>query len=80
LAFTQDESRIQSVDGSGIFRTWDITSSELLLEEPLFVTGTPIYIAAFSPDGSQIAYGGENGELSIEAVPDLNSPSITPTP
>jgi WD40 repeat protein len=75
LAFTQDESQVQSVDGSGIFRTWDIASSELLLEAPLPVTGTPIYAAAFSPDGSQIAYGGEDGELSIEIVPSLGTAS-----
>ena len=29
----------------------------------------PVYAAAFSPDGTQIAYGGESGALRIEPVP-----------
>ncbi len=69
LAFTPDGQQIQALDGSGVFRVWDVASSELLTEEQLPVTGTPIYAAAFSPDETAIAYGGEDGELSITAVP-----------
>lgn len=69
LAFTPDGQQIQALDGSGMFRVWDVTSAELLIEEQLPVTGTPIYAAAFSPDETSIAYGGEDGELNITAVP-----------
>ena len=69
MAFTPDGQHIQALDGSGMFRVWDVTSSELLTEEQLPVTGTPIYAAAFSPDETSIAYGGEDGELSITQVP-----------
>ncbi len=51
LAFTPDSQQIQALDGSGVFRVWDVTSAELLMEEQLPVTGTPIYAATFSPDG-----------------------------
>jgi hypothetical protein len=69
LAFTPDGRRIQALDGSGMFRGWDVASAELLTEEQLPVTGTPIFATAFSPNETAIAYGGEDGELSITQVP-----------
>jgi WD40 repeat protein len=68
LAFTPDGQQIQALDGSGVFRVWDVMSAELLIEEQLPVTGTPIYAAAFSPDETAIAYGGEDGELNVASV------------
>lgn len=65
LAFTPDGKKVQALDGSGVFRVWDVATSELLMEEPLPVTGLPIYAAEFSPDGTRLAYGGEDGMLEI---------------
>ncbi len=78
LAFTPDGQQIQALDGSGMFRVWDVASSELLKEEQLPVTGTPIYAATFSPDGTYIAYGGEDGELNVASAPSVDV-SLAPT-
>lgn len=69
LAFTAGGEQIQAIDGSGVFQAWDVTTSDLLGQEQLPMATPPVYAAAFSPDGTQIAYGGESGALRIEPVP-----------
>jgi WD40 repeat protein len=66
LAFDQDDTQVLSVGCDGTFTRWDILTGNIL--ETSQLPNTPIYGAAFSPDGTRLAYGDADGVLHIIAV------------
>ena len=75
LAFDQDDTQVLSVGGDGTFTRWDILTGSTL--EVSQLPNAPIYGAAFSPDGTQLAYGDADGVLHIIAVvSSIRLPSI----
>ena len=54
--FSPDGSQIGSIAADGTLRTWDVETGAITSTEQL--AGPPLYAAAWSPDGTRIAYGG----------------------
>jgi WD40 repeat protein len=67
IHFGASGTELFSITGYGNFTRWDVTTGQVL--ESLQLSGTPIYKAAFSPDGTQIAYGLESGGVEIIDTP-----------
>jgi WD40 repeat protein len=65
VSFSPDGQTLQSISGYGTIRQWDITTGELLntldLDQP-----TPA--AAFSPNGTQIAYASDTNSVEVIEV------------
>jgi len=68
LQFDATGTEVYSVAGDGAFIRWNADSGEVLATAHLTA---PIYKAAFSPDGTRLAYGGESGGLEIVPVHQL---------
>jgi WD40 repeat protein len=72
LAWSPDSTRLAGVD-SGRLHIWNATTGELL--ETDFVGGT-LRAVAWSPDSSQIAYGGNAATNTVQIIPAPNIPPI----
>ena len=59
LHFSTNGRYLISITSDGTLRTWDVGTGAIVSTEQL--PGAPIYAAAWSPDGSKLAYGGEDG-------------------
>ncbi len=63
LHFSSDGSQLASVTADGTFRTWDANTGQILDTTQLPIT--PIFAAAWSPDGIKLAYGGLEGVVIL---------------
>ncbi|MBZ0308421.1 MAG: WD40 repeat domain-containing protein, partial [Anaerolineae bacterium] len=66
--FDSTGTYLTSFSTDGVIRMWDITTEQLLVDDML-PTSSPLYAFALSPDGTQIAYGGEEGKLWMTSAP-----------
>jgi WD40 repeat protein len=66
--FDSTGTHLTSFSTDGVVRMWDITTEQLLVDDVL-PTSSPLYAFALSPDGTQVAYGGEEGILQLTPVP-----------
>jgi WD40 repeat protein len=73
LQFSQGGAELDSVGGDGTFTRWNVDTGAVIAA--LHLPGVPLYSAEFSPDGTQLAYGGEGGTLEIIHMP---PPPATP--
>lgn len=71
VAFNPTEIVFHSVTRDGTLRTWDSVTLSLL--DSVVLPGAPINRAAFSPDGSQLAYSGQNGSLEVIPLPSIEN-------
>jgi WD40 repeat protein len=67
LHFSADGNQLSSITSDGTLRTWEVETGAIISTEQL--AGTPLYAAAWSPDGTRIAYGGADGTLEIIDTP-----------
>jgi WD40 repeat protein len=75
IAWNLSENLLASSSEDGTSRIWNVTSGQ----QVQLVQGTgAIYSVSWSPDGSEIAYGGESGTVQIAAA--AGGPTPTPTP
>ena len=74
LHFSSDGSQLSSIAADGTFRTWDTSSGTILQTEQLDTA--PIFAAAWSPDGTALAYGGSEGVVILVLEP-ANQPSTS---
>jgi WD40 repeat protein len=65
LAFNSNGSRLSSISTDGTVRTWDTNTWGVV--ENTQVSG-PVYAAAFSPDGSMLAYGDADGNTNVTST------------
>lgn len=78
LAFSHDGRRLASGGYDGRARVWDATSGKMLLEVNARTLGPPapaetdsaVTAAAFSPDDSQFALGGSDGQILLVSASD----------
>lgn len=80
LIFNSNGNRLTSLSTDGMLKVWDTNTGASLKE--MQISTTPILAAAFSPDGSKLAYGGESGIPQFASAP-IYSPStssIVPLP
>ncbi|MBZ0308422.1 MAG: WD40 repeat domain-containing protein [Anaerolineae bacterium] len=61
--FSPDGNSVSSISADGTFRTWNTSTGTTL--ETVQLLNFPVYAASLSPDGTQIAYGGEEGILQL---------------
>lgn len=77
LRFSQGGAELDSVGSNGTFTRWIVATGAVIAA--LHLPGPPFYAAAFSPDGTQLAYGGESGTLAIILTPPSPAaPTLTP--
>ena len=62
-----DQQILSSVNGSGIIRSWDLSTGELLCQQSLEIANDlPLLDAAFNPQTHQLAYdSGEGYEITL---------------
>ena len=72
LSFSPDGSQLTSVATDGTFRNWDVTTGQLL--DSVQLSAAPIFAAAWSPDGTKLAYGGPEGVV-IQVEPASRQPT-----
>jgi WD40 repeat protein len=72
IAFSPDGDKVSSVAADGTLRTWDANSGQLLNDQQMGA----ISIAAFSPDGAELAYIVPSSD-EVQIIP---APLVTPTP
>jgi WD40 repeat protein/serine/threonine protein kinase len=63
LFWPRDPSLLLTVDGAGHVKGWDAVSGEARQLSMGRLTG--VYAAAFTPDGTTLATGGENGMVTL---------------
>ncbi len=71
LRFSPDGTRLAAASDDGAVRVWDAASGQLL---QTFQEQTPVYALDWSPDGTQIAYGGVGGTVEIVPAPGSSPP------
>jgi WD40 repeat protein len=71
VVWSPDGQHLVSSGSDGTIRVWDLESGQNI--ETIEV-GSEVFAVDFSPDGTQIAYGGEGGMLEI-----VSAPGSTPT-
>ncbi len=64
-----DNTELTTIAADGTVRIWNVSTGTLLSESQ--ITG-PVFAAEFSPDGSQLAFGGEGTTIQIIPAPQLN--------
>lgn len=69
LAFSPNDRLLTSISADGTLRTWDTATGTII--ETTQLDG-PIYAAEWSPDSSQIAYGGSSGTVIIIPAPTID--------
>lgn len=74
IHFSENGREITSVSGDGTLHTWNTATGYLI--HSVHLNPFPIFAAAFSPDGTQLAYGGASGNLKIVPIP-LRLPTKT---
>ncbi|HEX3050705.1 MAG TPA: hypothetical protein VHP83_08625 [Aggregatilineaceae bacterium] len=63
VQFSADGTQLTSVCKDGTLRIWNVTTGEMV--EDIRLEYSPIYAAAFSPDGKYLAYGGIGSEIHV---------------
>jgi WD40 repeat protein len=69
VAFCPNGQRVASFSADGTLRTWNATTGDLISTGNV---GRSITVAAWSPDGSLLAYSGLDGVVSIDETPSLS--------
>jgi WD40 repeat protein len=70
LSFDANGGELLSVAGTGVFTRWDVTTGQALQVSQL--PDALIWAAKFSPDGTQLAYGSQNGALELMEITPTN--------
>ncbi|MBL8155493.1 MAG: WD40 repeat domain-containing protein [Anaerolineae bacterium] len=76
VRFSPDGSLIARIGNDGNIRIYSTAGSLL----KAISTAEPLYAAAWSPDGSRLAYGGDTDGITIVSVDALPAPTATPLP
>lgn len=66
LTFNETATQLTSISVGGTLRTWNTDNGVIQNSQQL--DGSPLYAAAFSPDGTKLAYAGSSGAMSIAPV------------
>ncbi len=74
IVWSMDSSTVASASYDGSVRVWDVNTGDQL---ELFTNAEPIYAIDWSPDGSQLAFGGSGTGDTITVV---TVASVVPTP
>ncbi|MBK8136036.1 MAG: hypothetical protein IPK52_09365 [Chloroflexi bacterium] len=77
MAYSPDGTRLASASEDGTVKVWNAQTGALI--ETLTYPG-PVYALDWSPDGSQIAYGGADSSGNPPEVMIVDAPEIEPTP
>lgn len=80
VSWNPDSTRLASASSDGSVRVWDISTGQLL---STISYSERVYAVAWSPDGTQLVYGGDsiNGqEAQINIIPAPQLPTPTPVP
>jgi len=71
VVFSPNGSDLFSVSANGTLRGWDVTSGQVIVNTQI---SAPSYAAAWSPDGTKLAYGGTGTTVQVIPAP---SPLLT---
>ena len=75
VGFSADASRLVTAGQDGRLRWWTITATGLAPEGEVFPATGPLYAAAFAPDGTSIAIGGEDRIVRMVNLASADDPS-----
>jgi len=75
VAWNSNNRLLASGGADTTVRVWDTRTGQLVA---IIQSGSTVRTVGWSPDGSQLAFGGDDGTLQIVSVSDL--PAFTPTP
>ncbi len=73
MSWSSQANSLASISLDGTVRIWNTNTGQ---QTNIINVGTPAYTVAWSPDGTELAYGGENGVVEIIDAPNSCDHSI----
>jgi WD40 repeat protein len=75
IVWRPDSQALAISSADGTVRMWDVATGAQLEQ---FTSAEPVYAVAWSPDGSQLVYGGGGATPVFVSVPGVPTPTSTP--